>query len=363
MDNIKQDGEGFNPEASTNAETQQNWSKTNKKAAQRGTQNTRDDAQNSSNTARHGTQNGQDSARNTGSDGASRQTVQSGQRADGNGSYAQNGRYSDQSGSYAQGGQNGTRSGGDATRDGQGAGASREVAQSGQGIQGGAQSASDTARYITQGIGENIAGQAGTTFAQNIAQPSSGGTTRDADHDGGSSRAATGGTGRTGSQRQEDIFSIDEWYTLVQAPLVIGRNIVAVSQGEAAQDAATAAKSLQELLNQSSSNSLIKALGQRLEGLIEAAYAGKGHPFGNVQGGARNPQEARDAALSAGRQVVSILRKASSQDAQAYKQFVYAVAQRAASGGANKGSGGQKHADAEQSLLRDLAGTLELRSC
>jgi hypothetical protein len=238
--------------------------------------------------------------------------------------------------------------------------AGRQAAQNvGDTARGTAQNVSDIAGNVAKGLGGSAAASgAGQTAqrtgdtARNVAQ-SFGGT-------------ATPEAGQAVPQQQEGIFSVDEWNILIETPLTVGKDMVMVSPSGPVgivREAITMAKGIQELLAQGASNPLIKALGQRMQGLMNAARSGQTHPFGNLQQGMKSAPEARNDALSACQQAMAILRKAPPQDALAYKQFVFALAQKVSEAASEEGFlsfGGKKISEAEAAMLRDLAATLEL---
>ena len=159
-------------------------------------------------------------------------------------------------------------------------------------------------------------------------------------------------------------FSAEEWNTLVNTPLKVGQAVMFASHTGLgaviglAQEAMAMGKALQELSSQGSSSALLNTLGQQVKGMIQSAQSGGANPFADAT---QDPAAARQQALMAIQQASAILRKASPQDASAYKQYVFDLARKvaeAAKEGGFMGIGGQAISAEEDAILRELSNAL-----
>ena len=160
-------------------------------------------------------------------------------------------------------------------------------------------------------------------------------------------------------------FTNEEWKVLAETPVKIGRAIMAVSPAGAigmTKEIAAMRNSFKETL-QATTNPLLQNLNQHLKDQekVENLWQDVGHVFRDRWDAAN----VRQTAIAACQQVVSQLKKIPTQDAQTYKEFVYATARKVAEAtkeGGILGIGGNKStiSEAEQSLLNDIAGALEL---
>lgn len=160
-------------------------------------------------------------------------------------------------------------------------------------------------------------------------------------------------------------YTNEEWKVLVETPVKICRAIMAVSPAGAigmTKEIAAMRNSFKETL-QATTNPTLQNLNQHLkdqekvENLWQAA--------GNVFRDRWDAANVRQTAIAACQQVVTLLKKVPTQDALAYKEFLYTTARRVAEAtkeGGFIGIGANKSpiSEAEQSLLNDVSKTLEL---
>lgn len=162
-------------------------------------------------------------------------------------------------------------------------------------------------------------------------------------------------------------FTADEWNMLVNTPLKVSTAMMAVSPSGPiglVKEGMSIGKSIQTLKQQSSVSPVLATLSQRLTETLEATRPKGPNALGEMKQSLKNPDAAREEALSSCQQAVEIIRKASPQDANAYKQFVYSFALNIAESvreGGFLGIGGEKVSPPEKKLLDDLTNTLELQ--
>ncbi len=159
-------------------------------------------------------------------------------------------------------------------------------------------------------------------------------------------------------------FTDTEWKTLVAAPVKVGRAMIAVAPSGGigmAKEVSALRKGLTEAIQQSN-NPMIKQLGLRAhaEGGMESLWKNVGQAFGDRW----DAENVRKTAIATCRETATILKKASPQDAQAYKECLYSAAQKvseASKEGGFVGIGGERISEAETSLLKDVAQTLNIQ--
>jgi hypothetical protein len=164
-------------------------------------------------------------------------------------------------------------------------------------------------------------------------------------------------------------FSPDEWRTLATTPLKIGRAMIAVSPSGpvgVVQESMAMKKGVEDLMNQSSTNPLLNALGKQLKTAMETAQASGQYPLGDMLKAPQDGPQIRQDALTTCRQAISIVdRNATPQDATAYKQYLFSLARKVAEAGREGGFlgifGGEQISSSEQALLKDLANTLGIQ--
>lgn len=159
-------------------------------------------------------------------------------------------------------------------------------------------------------------------------------------------------------------YTNEEWKLLMDTPVRIGRAMMAVSPSGAigtSQEIMALRKSTKDAL-QGATNPTLKTLYQQLQGqeAMQVLWEDAGHAFQDRWDAAN----VRKTAISSCQQVVGLLRKAPQQDAQAYKDFVYATARKvaeAAKEGGFMGIGGVAISAEEKSLLDDISKALEIQ--
>ncbi len=156
-------------------------------------------------------------------------------------------------------------------------------------------------------------------------------------------------------------YTNDEWKVLLDTPVTICRAVMAVSPSGAvgtSQEVMAMRNSLKDVL-QKASNPLLQTVRQQLQSQENAEAIWR-----DVQNSFKDRWDAanvRQTAIAACQRCVSLLKKSSAQDAQSYKEFLYAVARKvaeAAKEGGFMGVGGKAISEAEQSLLSDISNTL-----
>jgi hypothetical protein len=159
-------------------------------------------------------------------------------------------------------------------------------------------------------------------------------------------------------------FTDAEWKTLVEAPVKIGRAIIAISPSGGigmAKEVRALRSGLTEAI-EASNNPILKELGWRahMEGGMESLWQNVSHAFGDRW----DAENVRKTAMAAIQEVMLILRKVSPQDAMAYKECIYSAAQKVAYAGKEggfMGIGGKLVSEPEENFLRDMASTLGLQ--
>ena len=157
-------------------------------------------------------------------------------------------------------------------------------------------------------------------------------------------------------------YTNDEWLLLVEAPVKIGRAMMAASPsgalGMAQEIMALRACYLDAF--QTSNAPFLLSMRQQLQNqnTLEAIWADAGHAFHDRW----DMANVRRTALASCQQAVALLKKIAPQDAQAYKEFVYTtalkVAEAAREGGFMGVVGGTAVSAEERSLLTDIARAL-----
>ena len=159
-------------------------------------------------------------------------------------------------------------------------------------------------------------------------------------------------------------YTNPEWLCLVETPVKVARAIMAVSPSGAlgmTQEIMALRQSMTEGLRAANQPLLahIRQYVQRQDAL-EATWDAAGYAFGDRC----DATNVRQTAISSCQQALSLLKKASATDAQAYKNFVYATAlnvARAAKEGGFMGIGGEAVSTEEQALLTEISRTLGLQ--
>lgn len=159
-------------------------------------------------------------------------------------------------------------------------------------------------------------------------------------------------------------YTNEEWKTLLDTPVEIGRAMMAVSPSGAvgaSREVMVLRNSFKDAFH-GTTNQVLQTMHQQLQrqDMVQMIWEDAGHAFGDRWDAAN----VRQTAVSSCKQAVALLKKVSPQEAQAYKEFVYQTAQKvaeAAKEGGFMGIGGVKVSAEEQSLLNDIAGALELQ--
>lgn len=159
-------------------------------------------------------------------------------------------------------------------------------------------------------------------------------------------------------------YNNDEWLCLVETPVKVARAMMAVSPSGAigmTQELVALRKCMTEGL-QGSSQPVLASIRQHMQNqnTLEAIWEDAGHAFGDRWDAAN----VRKTAILSCQQALSLLKKISAQDAQAYKQFVYATAfnvAQAAKEGGFMGVGGEAISTEEQTLLNEISKTLGMQ--
>lgn len=159
-------------------------------------------------------------------------------------------------------------------------------------------------------------------------------------------------------------FNEEEWKTLVAAPIKVGRAIIAIAPSGGigmAKEVNALQRGLRDAM-QHSTSPLLKNLDvyAQPEKGMQTLWQAVGHAFKDRWDAAN----VRKTAIATCKEAATVLKKASPQDALAYKECLYAVAQRvaeAAKEGGFAGIGGTNLSEPEKSLLKDVAETLDLK--
>ncbi len=158
-------------------------------------------------------------------------------------------------------------------------------------------------------------------------------------------------------------YTNEEWNVLAETPVKICRAVMAVSPSGpvgATKEILAMRNSMKEAL-QGVKSPTLQNLNKSLQKqeTAEALWKSAEYAFRDRWDAAN----VRQIAITTAQQTVALLKKVPAQDAQAYKEFVYAtalkVAEASKEGGA-MGMRGQAISEAEQSLLNDVAKALEL---
>lgn len=156
-------------------------------------------------------------------------------------------------------------------------------------------------------------------------------------------------------------YTKDEWQTLVETPIKVGRAMMAVSPSGAigmTQEIMALRKCYTEAF-QSTRNPVLLNLRQHLQDkdTMQSIWEHAGRAFGDRW----DATNVRQTALQACQRVDNLLRKLSPQDARAYKDFLYntvlKIAEAAREGGI-MGMGGVAVSADEKALLSDISTTL-----
>lgn len=159
-------------------------------------------------------------------------------------------------------------------------------------------------------------------------------------------------------------FTNEEWKLLLETPVKVGRAMMAVSPSGAvgmSNEIMALRKCFQELIPRSP-NPTIREMGKHLQeqSTMSAIWDDAGHAFSDRWDAAN----VRKTAIATCQQAVSLLKKASAQDAQAYKELVYITAQKVAEAGKEGGFvgiGSEAISEPERVLLKDVANALGLQ--
>lgn len=164
--------------------------------------------------------------------------------------------------------------------------------------------------------------------------------------------------------QSQSMFTDMEWKTLVEAPVKVGRAIMAVSPSGGigmVKEVKSLRAGLTEAI-QESNNPLLKELGwhAHMEGGMESMWKNVGQSFGDRWDAAN----VRKTAVATCQEAAMLLKKVSPQDAMAYKECVYSAVQKVAMAGKEGGFVGinsKPLSEAEESLLKDVADALGLQ--
>lgn len=166
-------------------------------------------------------------------------------------------------------------------------------------------------------------------------------------------------------------YSDNEWKILVETPLKVGRAMIGASPSGVlgtTQQVRVLNNSLNTaLLNQNVKTPLLREMGQTLKNVVDLSAAGQVQQIQEaLLGHSIDPNIARSEALTCCQQAVALCAKASPQDANAYKELVYATARHVAEAAREGGflkqlAGGPSISPVEQDLLNDLARTLGIQ--
>jgi hypothetical protein len=158
-------------------------------------------------------------------------------------------------------------------------------------------------------------------------------------------------------------FTDAEWKELINTPVQVGRAMMAVSPSGGVgmtKEVMALRNSLDATHIAETRNPLLQQLGQHLQGNMESVWAEAQYVFKNRW----DVANVRQTALTCCQKAVALTKKASPQDAMAYKEFILSIAKNiasAASEGGFMGIGGQTISDEEESLLKDVARTLGIQ--
>lgn len=161
--------------------------------------------------------------------------------------------------------------------------------------------------------------------------------------------------------RGDSPYTKIEWQTLVETPVKVGRAMIAVSPSGAigmTQEVMALRKAYNDAF-QNTTNPTMSKLRQYLQSqdTMETIWEHAGHAFSDRW----DATNVRQVALQACQQVATLLKKMSTQDAQAYKDFLYTTALKvaeAAKEGGVMGIGGVAVSAEEKSLLNDISKAL-----
>jgi len=160
-------------------------------------------------------------------------------------------------------------------------------------------------------------------------------------------------------------FTDTEWKTLVTIPIQVGRAVMAVSPSGGigmTKEVMALRDALEKTRAVETKNPMLRQLGQHLQGNMESIWSEAEHAFKARWDSAT----VRQTAITACQQAVALLRKASPEDAMAYKEFIYSVAQKVAESSTEGGFMGIKAnaspiSPEERTLLRDVANALGIQ--
>jgi hypothetical protein len=145
-------------------------------------------------------------------------------------------------------------------------------------------------------------------------------------------------------------FNAEEWSTLVEAPLLAGMSVVTAERGGTLKESLAVGKAYASARQHQGESALLDAIVASPPALDPS----------RVQGGG----DVRSTAAARLRDAVAVVdAKGSSDEAQAYKQFVVTVAEAVANAhreGGFAGIGGTPVSDNEQAALTEIRSTLGL---
>ena len=159
-------------------------------------------------------------------------------------------------------------------------------------------------------------------------------------------------------------YTSHEWRLLVETPVKIGRAMMAVSPSGAlgmTQEIIALRKCYQDAF-ENTRNPALLSMRQHLQDqdTLETMWEDAGYAFADKWDAAN----VRQTAIAACQQAVALLKKMPAQDAQSYKDFIYAAALKvaqAAKEGGFMGVGGVSVSAEEKSLLSDISRSLGLQ--
>jgi hypothetical protein len=155
----------------------------------------------------------------------------------------------------------------------------------------------------------------------------------------------------------EDQFSDQEWASIIQAPMLAGLAVTAADPGglwSAIKEGSGVARSLVEAKASGEAGSLLGEIGSAFETSEGRKTAQEGVKT-LLKG--KKPAEAADAAVARLGEIRALVETKAPAQAQVFKDYLKATAQRVAEAGTEGGFlgfGGEKVSDAEKKTLADI---------
>ncbi len=151
----------------------------------------------------------------------------------------------------------------------------------------------------------------------------------------------------------KDIYSADEWQTLLKLPFKIGVALMVVAPSGPiglTKETMALAKAPFALAQVSNANALVSALAVELQAQAKAIVKDEENAFKHS-----DPQTYKTQTVVACQSAAAALNKASAEDAGAYRTWVLAVGQKVAEAAKD---GGVLVSDQERALLQEVSGAL-----